>query len=184
MLAPDHTTPRGLSLVSLMLTSCLAALCPGHLKCRRRLLPKLLSTPTVSALRSSLDTVTAGSSLASHDRRIVEMEPEQADDGSLVRRVYEPCTRYGPYRALARSPLLLGIAKGLFGTCDLVYHYSKVNMKPHSVPTQVDWHQDMAVRCSPSHSQVACWGLTISVMLILGVGHSTIRSQTETLSRF
>ena len=56
-----------------------------------------------------------------------------------MRRVYEPCTRYAPYRAFAESPLLLGAVAQLLGSDDLMYHYSKVNMKPPQVDTVVDW---------------------------------------------
>lgn len=113
----------------------------GHL-----LLKGFVTSASVRALCQTLEAVTEGSTLAAHQRRNVEMEPGQPDNSGLVRRVYEPCTRYAPYQAFAESPLLLGVVAQLLGSPDLVYHYSKVNMKPPQVDTIVDW------QCAPPPS--------------------------------
>ena len=102
------------------------------------LLPEFLNPASTCALGNTLDAQTKGSTLGAHDKRTVEMEPDQAVESGFVRRVYEPCTRYALFRALAESPLVIGVVSQLLGSKDLMYHYSKVNMKP---PTSgvVDW---------------------------------------------
>jgi hypothetical protein len=103
------------------------------------LLESFIKDASVRALCQTLDAVTEGNTLAAHSQRNVEMEPSQAEHSGFVRRVYEPCTRYAPYQAFAESPLLLGVVAQLLGSDDLMYHYSKVNMKPPQVDTIVDW---------------------------------------------
>ena len=71
------------------------------------LYPGFVKNATVQAFSQTLDAVHDGSTLATHNRRAVEMEPEQPGDCGRVRRVYEPCTRYAAFEAFARSPLLL-----------------------------------------------------------------------------
>jgi len=89
------------------------------------LYPGFVKNATVQAFSQTLDAVHDGSTLATHNRRAVEMEPDQPGDCGRVRRVYEPCTRYAAFEAFARSPLLLGAVSQLLGSPDLMYHYSK-----------------------------------------------------------
>jgi ectoine hydroxylase-related dioxygenase (phytanoyl-CoA dioxygenase family) len=71
------------------------------------------------------------------------MEPGQALEGNRVRRIYEPCTYYPEFRALSECPKLLDSVAHLLGD-NLLFHYSKINMKPPGIGSVVEWHQDLA----------------------------------------
>jgi hypothetical protein len=73
----------------------------------------------------------------------MEMEPNQPPDGTRVRRLYEPCTHYSRFRALSESGELLDSLAQLLGE-NLLFHYSKLNMKPPTIGSVVEWHQDLA----------------------------------------
>ncbi|MBM3280683.1 MAG: phytanoyl-CoA dioxygenase family protein [Candidatus Handelsmanbacteria bacterium] len=100
-----------------------------------------LSPAEAAALRAELDAIAAGNTLASHDKTRMEMEPDQPPEGRLIRRLYEPCTHYPSFRALSDSAKLLDCVAQLLGP-DLVFHYSKINMKPPHIGSVVEWHQD------------------------------------------
>ena len=71
------------------------------------------------------------------------MEPNQKPDGKLVRRIYQPCSYYAPFRRLAESAKLLDAVEMLIGP-NLIFHYSKINMKPPGIGSVVEWHQDLS----------------------------------------
>lgn len=102
-----------------------------------------LSAEELTALIGELEAVCKGATLSHHDRERMEMEPNQDPNGTLVRRVYEPCTHYERFRSLSDSKSLLDFVEQLLGP-DLNFHYSKINMKPPSVGSVVEWHQDLA----------------------------------------
>lgn len=105
-------------------------------------LPEFFTPAEVDELLVEADRVGAGSTLAHHDRTRVEMEPNQPPEGTLLRRIYEPCTYYTPYRQLSDSEKLLTCVEQLLGP-DLEFHYSKINMKPPAIGSVVEWHQDL-----------------------------------------
>ena len=105
--------------------------------------PDFLSPDQVAAFLAEMDSVSAGSTLADHDAARMEMEPNQSPDGTHVRRLYEPCGQYPAFRAFSDSQKLLDTVESLLGP-DLVYHYSKINMKPAGVGSPVEWHQDLS----------------------------------------
>lgn len=102
-----------------------------------------LDSLVVTRLLEELDEVVAGATVAHHDKTKMEMEPGQEPGGTLVRRVYEPCDRYPSYQKLAERPDLLDSVQQLIGP-DVVFHYSKLNMKPATIGSPVEWHQDLA----------------------------------------
>lgn len=104
--------------------------------------PSFLKENTVSELLREADRVTAGSTIANYDAERMEMEPNPQTDGAAVRRLYEPCTHYPQARALSDSDELLDSVEQLFGP-NLLFHYSKLNMKPAEVGSVVEWHQDL-----------------------------------------
>lgn len=105
--------------------------------------PGLLGAAEVAALLAEIERIAEGNTLASHDGSRMEMEPNQPPDGARVRRIYEPCSHYPVFRALSESPKLLDRVAQLLGP-DLVFHYSKINMKPPAIGSVVEWHQDLS----------------------------------------
>jgi len=106
------------------------------------LLPEFLSSSSVDAILSDIEDLTAASTVAHHDSTRMEMEPNQEPEGRKVRRIYEPCTYYPRFRALSESKELLDVIEQLIGP-NLVFHLSKVNMKPAMLGSVVEWHQDL-----------------------------------------
>ena len=105
--------------------------------------PGLLDGKELKTLLDEVDRISEGNTLASHDKTRMEMEPQQKPDGRLVRRIYEPCSHYAPFRELAEAPKLLDVVESLLGP-NLLLHYSKINMKPPSIGSVVEWHQDIS----------------------------------------
>jgi phytanoyl-CoA hydroxylase len=105
--------------------------------------PNFLAPEEIEAFLDAVKSICAGNTLASHDKSRLEMEPDQPPDGTQVRRLYEPCTHYPVFRDLAESGKLLDAVEQLLGP-SLVFHYSKLNMKPPAIGSIVEWHQDLA----------------------------------------
>ncbi len=105
--------------------------------------PNFLSKAQVASLLNEVETLCAGHTLAEHDKNRLEMEPNQPPHGTKARRIYEPCTYYPRFRALSDSADLLGCVEQLMGP-DLIFQYSKINMKPPAIGSVVEWHQDLA----------------------------------------
>ena len=106
-------------------------------------IPGLLSEGTLNSLVTEVEAVAAGATASNHDSGRMEMEPNQGPDGTRVRRLYEPCTYYPAFRALSESGELLDSLEQLLGK-NLLFHYSKLNMKPPAIGSVVEWHQDLA----------------------------------------
>ena len=102
-----------------------------------------LSAEEIAAFLREMDAVSAGHTFANHDVTRMEMEPNQPPDGTQVRRLYEPCSHCEVFREFAQSARLLDAVEALLGP-DLVFHYSKINMKPAGVGSPVEWHQDLS----------------------------------------
>ena len=94
--------------------------------------PALLDAGELKTLLAEIDRISDGNTLASHDKTRLEMEPQQKPEGRLVRRIYEPCSHYAPFRDLSEAPRLLDAVESLLGP-DILFHYSKINMKPPSI---------------------------------------------------
>jgi phytanoyl-CoA hydroxylase len=107
------------------------------------LYPGLLESGRVEELLGEIDRICGENTLAAHDKSRLEMEPDQPPAGKLVRRIYQPCTYYAPFRELSESQELLAAVEEAIGP-DIVFHYSKINMKPPSIGSVVEWHQDLA----------------------------------------
>jgi phytanoyl-CoA hydroxylase len=104
--------------------------------------PELLGSDAVEAILSDIEDLTVLATVAHHDAARLEMEPNQGPEGRKVRRLYEPCTHYPRFRSLSESKALLDILEQLIGP-NLIFHLSKVNMKPAALGSVVDWHQDL-----------------------------------------
>jgi Phytanoyl-CoA dioxygenase (PhyH) len=106
------------------------------------LLPHFLSRSEVDTILADIEGLTGTATVAQHDAARLEMEPNQGPEGKKVRRLYEPCTYYPRFRSLSESGKLLDVLEQLIGP-NLVFHLSKVNMKPAVLGSVVDWHQDL-----------------------------------------
>jgi phytanoyl-CoA hydroxylase len=105
--------------------------------------PDFLSNEEVSEFLNEIKKISKGNTLQNHDKGWIEMEPQQAPDGTRVRRISEPCTYYSRFRELSDSDNLLESVQQLIGP-NLVFHYSKINMKPPQIGSVVEWHQDLS----------------------------------------
>lgn len=103
----------------------------------------LLDRGEIATLLAGIERICAGATVARHDDTRLEMEPRQGPEGTSVRRIYEPCTYYPEFRALSESSQLLDSVTQLLGE-NLLFHYSKINMKPAAIGSVVEWHQDLA----------------------------------------
>jgi ectoine hydroxylase-related dioxygenase (phytanoyl-CoA dioxygenase family) len=102
-----------------------------------------LSPSEVKDFVADIEMISATATVASHDRSRMEMEPNQGPEGKLVRRIYDPCTNYPQFRSLSESRHLLDVIEQLVGP-NIVFHLSKINMKPPELGSVVEWHQDLA----------------------------------------
>ncbi len=102
-----------------------------------------LNRKEVAGFLNSIERISTGATVEHHDATRLEMEPDQEREGSRVRRIYEPCTYYPEFRALSDSKKFLDTLAQLLGE-NLLFHYSKINMKPPEIGSVVEWHQDLA----------------------------------------
>ena len=105
--------------------------------------PNFISGDDLTSLKTEIDRISEGNTKENHDDESMEMEPGQDPNGTLVRRIYEPCTFYEPFRSFSESTALLDCVEQLYGP-DLIFHYSKINMKPQNIGSVVEWHQDLS----------------------------------------
>ena len=105
--------------------------------------PGFLKGETVQGLLDEAAEVIAGNTRAHHDGERMEMEPDQAAEGTKVRRLYEPCTHYLIFRDYVESQKMLECVESLLGP-NIICHYSKLNMKPPRIGAVVEWHQDLS----------------------------------------
>ena len=105
--------------------------------------PGFLSGEEIGALLAVMESVCVAATVGHHDAARLEMEPDQGPEGNRVRRIYEPCTYYPEFHALSECPKLLDSVEYLLGE-NLIFHYSKINMKPPGIGSPVEWHQDLA----------------------------------------
>ena len=78
--------------------------------------PELVDPNQLKILLAEIDRISDGNTLAAHDKTRLEMEPDQKSDGRLVRRIYQPCTHYAPFRELSDFSQAPGRRGNLVGT--------------------------------------------------------------------
>lgn len=98
---------------------------------------------SITAFRQEADRIASVSTASNFDPERVEMEPNQNPSDNRIRRIYEPCEYYAPYRDYADSAEILDAVEQLIGS-NLLLHYSKLNMKPAELGSVVEWHQDLS----------------------------------------
>ena len=77
---------------------------------------EFLHKQEVITLLAEIEQVCKGNTLAHHDSARLEMEPSQASDGTLVRRLYEACTHWFGGGMASGSCLLSSDQHGLSGS--------------------------------------------------------------------
>lgn len=102
-----------------------------------------LGSAEVEDLVAQIEAICAPATFANYDASRLEMEPNQGPEGKSVRRIYEPCTHYPLFRSFSDSKKLVDAAEQLVGL-NVLFHYSKINMKPPKIGSVVEWHQDLA----------------------------------------
>jgi hypothetical protein len=100
------------------------------------LAPGFLTGKEIEAFQAAIDWICSGAVVAHHDSDRLEMEPGQALEGNRVRRIYEPSSYYPEFRALSECPKLPDCVAKLLGD-NLLFHYSKINMKPPAIGSPV-----------------------------------------------
>jgi len=69
-----------------------------------------------------------------------EKEPK---DNSIVRRIWSPTNKHRTFDELSKDDNLLNVIQSLIGE-NILFHYSKLNMKGPKVGSIVEWHQDFS----------------------------------------
>ena len=105
--------------------------------------PDFLSPKLIDTLLETADEIVSSSLTNDFDSGRVEIEPDQSSSETKVRRIYEPCEYYAPFRSYSDSPEVLDVVEQLIGH-NIYLHYSKLNMKPAKLGSVVDWHQDLS----------------------------------------
>lgn len=72
--------------------------------------------------------------------KVAEVEPK---DSSIVRRIWAPTKRHNFFEQMASSDKLLDVVETLIGS-NIMFHYSKLNMKGPKLGSIVEWHQDFS----------------------------------------
>lgn len=84
----------------------------------------------------AINQIIAGSA---HEKTY-ELEPK---DGATIRRIWSPTQKHDVFWSMATEPKLLDALEGLIGS-NILFHYSKLNMKGPKVGSPVEWHQDFS----------------------------------------
>ena len=94
-------------------------------------------------INQRIDQITENAFASDDFTQVLEVEPEQVGGQTLVRRIYNPFDLHDDFRNLAAGEPVLDCVESLIGPHINLQH-SKLNMKPPSVGSAVEWHQDMA----------------------------------------
>jgi phytanoyl-CoA hydroxylase len=83
---------------------------------------------------------------------IAEMEPKDIGE---VRRIWGPTFRHKFYDELMQDSKLLDAIAAFIGN-NIVFHYSRINMKSPKIGSPVDWHQDFAYNPHTNTDLMTC----------------------------
>jgi len=89
-----------------------------------------------------------GRALAAIDQLLSPANPDkpyefEPQDGATVRRIWSPTQKHAVFEQMASDATLLDCIERLIGK-DILFHYSKLNMKGPKVGSVVEWHQDFS----------------------------------------
>ncbi|AQH04225.1 mitomycin antibiotic biosynthesis protein (plasmid) [Burkholderia sp. KK1] len=94
------------------------------------------------------DREQVGRALAAIDELLSPANPDkpyefEPRDGVTVRRIWSPTRKHETFWRMATEPALLDCIERLIGG-NILFHYSKLNMKGPRVGSVVEWHQDFS----------------------------------------
>jgi phytanoyl-CoA hydroxylase len=104
--------------------------------------PGFLGPDEVGALLASVESICSRATVANRIDPHGNGAQSRAGRAS-VRRLYEPCAYYPEIRAVWESGDLLDNLEQLPGA-NLLFYYSKLNMKPPAIGSVVEWRQELA----------------------------------------
>jgi ectoine hydroxylase-related dioxygenase (phytanoyl-CoA dioxygenase family) len=73
-------------------------------------------------------------------KSVAEVEPE---DSTVFRRIWSPTKRHKVFEDMTCSNKILDAVESLIGP-NILFHYSKLNLKSPKVGSVVEWHQDLS----------------------------------------
>jgi len=106
-------------------------------------LPGLLDAIALEKIDQRIDKITEDAFGSDDYSQILEVEPETAGGEVVVRRIYNPYDLHDDFKDLAGSARIVDCVEAIIGP-NINLQHSKLNMKPPSVGSVVEWHQDLA----------------------------------------
>ena len=106
-------------------------------------LPGLLDADVLKQVDRRIGRITEDAFAREDFSKILEVEPENVGGQMVVRRIYNPYDLHDDFRQLASQARVVDCIESLIGP-NINLHHSKLNMKPPSVGSVVEWHQDLA----------------------------------------
>src|SRR3984893_5332112 len=103
--------------------------------------PDLLGTAELSALRQVIAELVAGAAAVDSHTAVYDLEPGHTPAEPKVRRIKTPHKVHKIFDALVRSPPVIDVLRRLIGA-DLRLHGSKLNMKAARYGSPVEWDQE------------------------------------------
>ena len=99
-------------------------------------------------VKALFDSEQVGRALAAIDELLNPDNPDkpyefEPHDGTTVRRIWSPTQKHPVFSQMASAPVLLDCIERLIGG-NILFHYSKLNMKGPKVGSVVEWHQDFS----------------------------------------
>jgi len=103
----------------------------------------VLNTAEVDSLRRVTDEFVEKTRAITENDAIYDLEPNHSADNPRLRRLKNPIEHHEVYDQMIRHEAILGIVEQLIGK-GLRTNGNKLNMKPPSKGSAVEWHQDWA----------------------------------------
>ncbi len=90
--------------------------------------------------------------LTENPEEVAEMESK---DNRKIRRIWGPNFRHPFYDDMMQDNKLLDVVAALIGN-NIIFHYSRINMKLPKIGSAVDWHQDFAYNPHTNTDLITC----------------------------
>jgi ectoine hydroxylase-related dioxygenase (phytanoyl-CoA dioxygenase family) len=97
---------------------------------------RVFDTDRIAATHAAIATLLS----PTHTEKVYEAEPA---DPATVRRIWSPTQKHLVFEHMAADPALLDCIEPLIGE-NILFHYSKLNMKGPKFGSPVYWHQDFS----------------------------------------